>query len=314
MDSQRIILDRLYDAVASHCQCTIMRLTREDQMDLAKWQKCNSINFSAYDRTLMFLRVKRIMKQKHFLKKIPNLVFLEHDACQDKMPESPYFGRFTDLYLSLPSCRVLCSGYQLTQEFKKLGIDSVFVPKGCDTEMVVNQNQPRGIELGFIGSLKHDVYTGRRNFLLKMHELEGLDIERTESGHPYVERLNRIRIFLNADVGMREYMIKNFEAMAAGCLLMCLDMGDEENKAVGFQDGENVVLFKNLEESSFKLRELQQDHARVVAIATAGEKWVREKANYSVVSRRIVDALPSPLADWPQPTLLVKLKKWFSGK
>ena len=65
--------------------------------------------------------------------------------------------------------------------------------------------------------------------------------------------LNRIRFFVSADIGMGEYMIKNFEAMACGCVLLAYDQGELENEALGFIDMHNIVLYRRLDELRDKL-------------------------------------------------------------
>jgi hypothetical protein len=105
-----------------------------------------------YDRIVFFLRFKQEIRQAGFIRSIPNLVILEHDAYQNYIP----------------------------------------------------------------------------------------------GGEEYCATLNRIRFFVSADVGMGEYMIKNFEAMACGCVLLAFDQGAAENQALGFKGMVNVVFYKDI--------------------------------------------------------------------
>ncbi|WP_202985136.1 glycosyltransferase, partial [Klebsiella pneumoniae] len=93
---------------------------------------------------------------------------------------------------------------------------------------------------------------------------------RTKSGEDYCNTLNRIRFFVSADVGMGEYMIKNFEAMACGCVLLAYDQGEEENRALGLQDMHNVVFYDSIPTLQEKLRRLRANPELARQIAENG--------------------------------------------
>ncbi|WP_067587655.1 hypothetical protein [Endozoicomonas ascidiicola] len=79
-DEQRILLDRFYSEIASQFdEATVLRLSSDEQADLKKYFKQN-IKCEDYDRIVLFLRFKKEIKQVAFLRTIPNLIFLEHDA------------------------------------------------------------------------------------------------------------------------------------------------------------------------------------------------------------------------------------------
>lgn len=46
------------------------------------------MDVSRYDRILFFLRFKKEMRQVRFIRSVPNLVILEHDAYQNYIPAS----------------------------------------------------------------------------------------------------------------------------------------------------------------------------------------------------------------------------------
>ncbi len=52
-------------------------------------------------------------------------------------------------------------------------------------------------------------------------------------------------------------MIKNFEAMACGCVLLAFDQGAAENEALGFKDMVNVVFYKDIPQLQQKLSQLR---------------------------------------------------------
>jgi glycosyltransferase involved in cell wall biosynthesis len=293
---QRAILDRLYEGVQSHCDCDIRWLDRQDQSDLAGYFR-RSVDVSQYDRILFFLRFKQEIRQVAFINTLKNLVILEHDAYQNYIP-CKYTGKFSRHYRQLPAVRVISSGYMVTQRLRSEGVDAAFVPKGYDQALVVCTNTERDIELAFIGSTKSVAYSGRRALLEELGASEPLLVTRTGSGAEYVEMLNRVRFFVGADVGMGEYMIKNFEAMAAGCVLLAYDQGAEENAALGFVDMHNLVLYRSVAELREKLRLLRSDPDKVRAIAEAGRQLVVQHYSFAELGRTIVDVMRPPLRDY----------------
>ena len=290
---QRVILDRFYDSICRHLgDCELRWLSSSEQANLKQY--FNNIDVSSYDRIILFLRFKKEIKQIRFIRSLPNLVILEHDAYQNFIP-GKYQGRFSRHYRKLPWARVITSGYQVCKKLSDEGVDAVFVPKGYDQELLTNRGFKRDIELGFLGSLGHEMYGQRRALLEALADQENMVITRTKSGDEYVEMLNRIRIFVGADVGFGEYMIKNFEAMACGCMLLTWSQGDEENRALGFRDMENVVLYRCLEELKEKLRVLRDNPGVVESIASSGQHLVEKNYSWEALGGRVAGAVQSPL-------------------
>ena len=237
---QRAILDRLYDGVAANCECDLRWLTSEDQRNLRRYFK-REVQAERYDRIVFFLRFKQEIRQAAFIRTVPNLVILEHDAYQNYIP-CKYTGKFSAHYRKMPWARVISSGYTVSERLRQEGFDAVFVPKGYDEQLLADQGRERDIELAFVGSTNSVAYSGRKALLDELGQVENLVVTRTKSGEDYCNTLNRIQYFVSADVGMGEYMIKNFEAMACGCVLLAYDQGEAENRALGLQDMHNVVF------------------------------------------------------------------------
>ena len=193
--------------------------------------------------------------------------------------------------------RVISSGAVVTRRLQEEGVDAVFVPKGYDQQLLKNLKQPRDIELGFIGSTKSVAYLQRREFLEKLSEEENLIVRRTKSGDEYLQALNRIQFFVSADIGMGEYMIKNFEAMACGCALFTYNQGKEENAAIGFKDMENVVLYSSIAEFKSKLNYLRGDKSLANKIAEQGQEFVQQNYSFEKIGQRVIEALALRLRD-----------------
>lgn len=290
---QRAILDRLYEGVQAHCECDLRWLSREDQADLKGYFK-REVDVPRYDRIVFFLRFKQEVRQVGFIASLPNLVILEHDAYQNYI-SCKYTGKFSRHYRQLPSARVISSGYMVVQRLLAEGVDACFVPKGYDQALLHCSSGERDIELAFVGSTNSVAYSGRKALLDELAQVENLVVTRTKSGADYLATLNRIRFFVSADVGMGEYMIKNFEAMACGCVLLAFDQGAEENAALGFVDMHNIVLYRNVAELQDKLRLLRSDPRLAQTIAEQGRQLAETRYSFAELGRQIVEAMRPPL-------------------
>ncbi|MEF2077936.1 glycosyltransferase [Pseudomonas aeruginosa] len=301
---QRAILDRLYDGIAAHCECDTRWLSGEEQADLRGYFR-KHVDVSRYDRILFFLRFKKEMRQVRFIRSVPNLVILEHDAYQNYIP-CKYTGKFSAHYRRLPWARVISSGHTVSERLRQEGFDAVFVPKGYDQTLLHDLGLARDIELGFVGSTGSVAYSGRKALLDELGGVENLLVTKTKSGEEYLRTLNRIRFFVSADVGMGEYMIKNFEAMACGCVLLAYDQGERENKALGFRDMENIVLYRSVADIQEKLAILRLDTALAERIARSGQALAIERFSFAAVGQSIVEAMRPALREPERPGWLEK--------
>ncbi|MCW8155341.1 glycosyltransferase family 1 protein [Stutzerimonas stutzeri] len=305
---QRAILDRLYEGIQHHCDCDIRWLGREEQANLRRYFR-DQVDVSRYDRILFFLRFKQEVRQVDFIRSVPNLVILEHDAYQNYIP-CKYTGKFSAHYRRLHWARVIGSGRVVTRRLREEGVDAVFVPKGYDQALLRDLGRERDIELGFVGSTKSVAYSGRKALLDELAQVESLVATRTKSGEDYLNTLNRIRFFVSADVGMGEYMIKNFEAMACGCVLLAYDQGDEENRALGFVDMENLVLYRTVDELRCKLVQLRADPAWAARIAASGRALAESRYSFERIGAEIVQAMQAPLRPAPAPGWFCQLRNY----
>ncbi|MDP2747596.1 glycosyltransferase [Pseudomonas sp.] len=307
---QRAILDRLYEGIAASCDsCDIRWLSSDEQANLKRYFR-EHVDLSRYDRVLFFLRFKKEMRQWRFIRTLPNVVILEHDAYQNYIP-CKYTGKFSAHYRRMPWVRIISSGAQVSQRLSAEGFDAVFVPKGYDQGLMTYQELARDIELAFVGSTKSVAYSGRKALLDELASVENLLVTKTRSGQEYNDTLNRIRFFVSADVGMGEYMIKNFEAMAVGCVLLAYDQGAEENTALGFVDMQNLVLYRDIPELREKLRMLRADPEKAQAIAEAGRVLVEQRYSFAALGHAIAEAMrPSLRVHSRLPWFLRPLARW----
>jgi glycosyltransferase involved in cell wall biosynthesis len=303
---QRAILDRLYDGIAEHCECDKRELTSEEQDDLRGYFR-QHVDVTRYDRIVFFLRFKKEIRQVRFIQTLPNLVILEHDAYQNYIP-CKYTGKFSAHYRKLPWARVISSGFMVSERLRAEGFDAVFVPKGYDQTLLQDQGGERDIELAFVGSTNSVAYSGRKALLDELGRVESMIVTRTKSGEEYCDTLNRIRFFVSADVGMGEFMIKNFEAMACGCVLLAYDQGAAESSALGLQDMHNVVLYQDVPQLQQKLAVLRADPELAQRIASNGRELAVSQFSFARIGQRIVEALVPALRPRAPLGLLEKVR------
>ena len=308
---QRAILDRLYDGVSAHCNCDIRWLSSDEQRNLRRYFR-EEVDVSRYDRIVFFLRFKQEIRQVGFIRTLPNLVILEHDAYQNYI-ECKYTGKFSAHYRQLPWARIISSGFMVTERLREEGFDAVFVPKGYDETLLQDLGLERNIELAFVGSTNSVTYSGRKALLDELASVEPLVVTRTKSGDEYRDTLNRIRFFVSADVGMGEYMIKNFEAMACGCVLLAFDQGEAENRALGFEDMHNMVFYRDIPELQEKLARLRADPELAAAIARRGRDLAVSQYSFARIGQRIVEALEPALRPHPPLSWLDRIRLKLGG-
>jgi glycosyltransferase involved in cell wall biosynthesis len=305
MDEQRVILDRLYEIVQQNCdECVVYRLSKKQQMKLGPFLA--SVNYQNFHRVVIFSRVKRLVPQLRVLKCIPGLVFLEHDAYQNYMPESKYLRVYSRLYSRLPSSRALVSGAVVARRLQAENIDAVFVSKGYDEQMLQNTYSVRDIPVAFLGSLKSTEYAQRRALLESLSRRTGMLVGRTNSGAEYLEMLNRVKIFVSADIGMNEFMIKNFEAMACGCVLLAWSQG-EEDQLLGFRDMHNTVFYRSEDEAVEKLQLLQSDPLLTARIASNGQAFAESQYSFARVGRTLAAEIQREMRPWRPPSMFTRL-------
>jgi glycosyltransferase involved in cell wall biosynthesis len=256
-----------------------------------------------YDRVIFDANIRRAGKEIFSLRNIPRLVLYEYDFCQNYQPESDYYHLYKVILKQLGEHRIIVSGAAIADDLTKEGFCASFVPKFYNCDKVYCMNQARDFEIAFVGRTKHKVYKKRRELLRKIVDQLGAQLIRTEEGKEYNEALNRIRFFISADIGLNEFMIKNFEAMAAGCVLCAYLASEKDAYELGFEDMENVVFYKSIEELADKLHLLRTEPDLARNIAENGRKLAEQRHSWKTRIESISEILKEPLHRPPLMTI-----------
>jgi len=301
--------DLFYSELGKHVTLDYRKLDKREQSNLKVYFK--SIDITKYDRIFLELRFKKQLKQRHFIATLPNLVEYEWDATQNYKKGGKYEGAWSKYYSTMSSLRVISSGHIVSERLRNEGHDVRFVPKGFNESEISCKDLPRDISLGFIGRVTKAAYDERKRFLDGCVSELGLQMLRTEPGLAYCEMLNRIRYFVSADHGLDEYMGKNFEAMAAGCILCSYRQGGGEEEALGLVDMANVVLYSDLAELKSKLSVLNSEPSKADEIARAGRLLAEREYTLARLAEKTALELIEPVVSRRELTRLQKLFAWF---
>lgn len=256
-----------------------------------------------YHRVIFDCNLRNIGREWRHLRGVERLVIFDNDLYHHFNPRSSYHGLFVAMLKTLCPHRVIATGLYTVQGFQNEGLNVSYLPKSYDPALIRHLDRPRDIEFGFVGRIKNKVYADRRNFLEGLRDSIGLQILRTEDGPDYCETLNRIRFFISADQGLNEYMAKNFEAMAAGCVLCAAPTIAQEAECLGFHDMQNVVLYSSPAELMEKLSLLRSDPARADGIAARGRQLVEERHSDVMRATEIMREVDRELRNPPGMTL-----------
>lgn len=266
-----------------------------------------------YDVIVFDLPFRQLYSQASFLQQIKNAVFYEEDACQNFIPASRWYKKFSRFYRRLNSPWVISTGHAVSAKLHAEGINTFCVSKGYAEQDIFPLDQQRTIPLVFIGRTRSRVYKQRQNMLAEVSKTLDLSIMRTTNFAEYVELLQRIGIFFSADIGLGEYMAKNFEAMGAGCLLVAFRQQQGEEDALGLVDGKNVLLYDTAAEAIVKCQWALANPELAAEIALAGQCHAQRYFTHTAIGEKIADVLeripPPELV--AKPSLLVRIKKLF---
>jgi glycosyltransferase involved in cell wall biosynthesis len=285
--------DYFYQQLGKHVDLDWRKLDSKEQRNLKKY--FSNIDVTAYDRIFLELRFKQQLRQRHFIATLPNVIEYEHDATQNYKAGGKYQGAWSKYYSTLSTFRVISSGFYISKRLSHEGFDARFAPKGYNEAEIFSIDIDRDIELGFIGRTERAAYDKRRQFLDQCIAELGLQILRTNPGAEYNQTLNRIRYFLSADLGLEEYMGKNFEALAVGCVLCCYRQGNGEEAALGLIDMKNVVLYDDINELKEKLALLNNNPELTKSIASSGQLHARKQFSTEVLAKNVADTLLAPI-------------------
>ena len=304
-------LSYVHELLSVNHKVDVQVLSRKQQANLRR--TLSHIDFSAYDRILFDVLFRYLRRQAPFIRSLPcPVVIYEEDACTNYFAHSKRYRQFSHFYRVVPGTRIIVTGASVAERLRAEGFDAHFLCKGYDERKIYREiNTPRDIELGFIGRIGSNAYAERKRLLESLQACEPLQMLRTEPGEAYRRMLNRIRYFIGADVQFGEYMAKNFEAMACGCVLLAWRQGSEE-PAIGLQHGQHLLLYSCLDELREHLTRLREDPQLASRIAEQGRLFAEQHLSFSRLAQGLENLTIAPFAAPPPPPgLWLKISDWW---
>ena len=299
-------LSAVYQSLPRYLDIDLHVLGKAQQRQLRRYLA--GLDLQSYQRILLDLPFKHMVAQATLLARLPGLLIYEEDACQNYLATSKWRGAFSRFYRQLPAARLVVTGASVAERLRSEGFDALFMAKGYNPHLLFNEQQVRDIELGFIGRTASRDYAGRKALLDSLAALEPLQLLRTEPGAEYRHMLNRIRYFVSADVGLGEYMAKNFEAMACGCVLLAWRQGSEE-EAIGLKHDEHLLLYSSLDELREHLARLRREPQLAERLARAGQAFVASQLSHEQLAVRLAAVLQEP---WPSLPVASRWQRFCS--
>lgn len=309
-DGKLMVTRPLWQAARQFFEFDHVEVTREHGLEAY----FNEADFSGYGRVIADTNLRRLGKRYQCLKRAPGLVVFDHDVCQNNVSTSEWYHRYPSVLRDLGEVRIIVSGATLAGQLQDEGIDACYLAKGYDDTIISSLGIERIHQAAFVGRVKNKVYKRRKKFLLRQEKLGRLELLRAEPGDAYNRLLNQIRVFVSADIGFGEYMIKNFEAMAAGCVLLAWRQPELEQSSLGFVDGENVVLYDSEPELLEKLAWLKENPDSAAQIANAGQQLVSQAHTWTDRAKAMPALLAPDINTAPPINWLDRLRIMGAGK
>lgn len=278
------------------------------------------VDVSDYDKIVFASGVRRLGRQVLELGRLPEVFVYDMDLQQDFMPESSYCGLFPAVLRSIRNLRLIVTSLASLEHYRAQGFAASYLPKAYDHRLIKDLGLSRDIEFGFVGRTNHKTYARRRDLLARIASHFPVQMLRTEDvseeSVEYNQLLNRIRFFISADAGFREFHIKNFEALAAGCVVCALRTSDREGEMLGFKDMENIVLYDDDVELRQKVEELRGSPERASAIAAAGRNLAVERHSWVARKPGLLSCLeegvaPSGKRGWVERGKMLALRGYW---
>lgn len=291
-----------YSSLSNYCDVEVRTLSKKEQSRFDLIAK--DIDFSLYDVVLIDLLFRKILKFWWVFSEISNLFFFEEDLCQNFIEESRWYGEFVEFYQRIPKFCLLSSGHSIVSSMKSIGIDARVFPKGYDDKVIFLGAAVRTVRYGFIGALGSPVYRVRKHILEELTSSIGLELMSTEPGPKYAAALSSIDVFISCDAGLNEYMIKNFEALGAGCILCAYRQSDEAS--LGFIDMVNMVSYSDEFELKKKLTFLEKNPKFKEVLRKRGAELAKKKYSYSELG----NVLYGQLSREAENNDMFRLTKW----
>ena len=293
LESNKASYYGLTERLAQLFDLTSVWLTPKQAKHIAK--TVGGPELKTYDRVLVQLPLALLLKQSAYLRCIPHLVLLQPDfpsAAQARTTEAEKFFKALD---QMPWVRVLVPAGQGSGFLARKNIDHGVVPLGFNGLWFKDKGEERPWQAAIVADLENPDSKKRRELLFDIKNQNKLQIYDETSGKELADQLNKMGIAVCNDQECSGYRALNFQAMACGAALMTWDRGAEENKANGFEDMVNVMLYRDAKSAQAKLNFLKRHPEELNSIRESGKALAAEQHSNRALAQKLSDYLLKPL-------------------
>jgi len=261
---------------------------------------------------LLFLRFRCLRNSGDFLGLVSKpLVLIEHDACQNVLPNSPYFGAWTQYLRSSPIQLTFVSGLTPLRSLQDAGISCLWLPKAAP-EAFLRQRYRTAGRFCLFGETRYAVYDERRAIydcirprnvhdrVLNRWRLYQISyfVDKLLSRHGIIHRLHFpypampdvLKWYsgcIICDQGLQEPMIRHFEASALGLAVFRERDSVHELEQLGYRDGVSMIVYDSKEDLREKIHHYGRHLSELAEVQAAG----RAAAQRNTWERRAADLL-----------------------
>jgi len=169
---------------------------------------------------------------------------------------------------------------QATPEF--VGQGSVWMPNCYDDEVIKPTNSLPLYDWGFCGNINN-----RGPILNAMrHVSDSFNIEVMVLGQDMVDAICSYKMHINANIGI-DINYRNFETL--GCRVPLVTNYNRHYKSLGFVNGVNCIIYRNIEELMVRTKQLlESTNQKRSTMAEAGFELAK-KHTYKVRAKKILE-------------------------
>ena len=243
-------------------QAEIWGLGHENYIEQPEWNTYDLIlNFENYDTTGWSPDLSQTQGPKKFLWSID-----AHCVGLSPFLNTYHKGKY-DLIL------------QSTEDF--VDDSSVWFPN-CYDQTLIKPSHPKTHFLGFCGSLLN-----REPILNFLSEKYGLKKDIWKLGKDMVQTISSYKIHFNRNLA-NDINYRSFETL--GCHTLLLTNYNPQYEKLGFIDGKNCLIYKNIEELCQKIETCRTNPEMITHITTAGQELAKQHT-YDIRAEQLVSLI-----------------------
>lgn len=176
-----------------------------------------------------------------------------------------------------------------SDRFRRLGLKTKWLPLSVDGNRFRNLHIPKKYDYCLLGNMNPTVYPLRVKMLRYLLDYKKNAMVTPVYGKDYVEAINQSKMFLTCSGICKFPVMKYYEAMACGSLLVADEPMDAEE--LGFRAGENYAAVEDIVDLGEETDWYTTHVAEADEVARRGEELVRQRHTNEVRAKELYEML-----------------------